>query len=558
MEGENKLTGTLEELLRYGFSLMESQPNEAAGVFQQLLQQFPKEPNSLYGLGVLALKQQRLAEAKTYFTDVLTTLPEHLPSLEGLAVIALQQQQWAEAETYLQQRRALEPENAVAYFNLAYCFHQQNRLDEAKQWYEAALARKTDYPACLFNLAEVYRAERQWLKAEALYESALKIAPQYLLAMLQLGTLYEERHMWGAAQQRYLQAQKLDPSNPDLLTSLGILFHKQGNWTKARRYYQEALQLNPQHTVTLYNLALLELLLGEFGAGWVHYRARTRIYPTPLQGSPHLTWWDGKENLAQHSIYILPELSYGEYLQMIRFAEALQARGAEVIAVHDAAMQPILATCPWVSAVIGPEEFAQRTQGYQVLVGDLPYCLEITAETIPDHVPYLDAPADKCAAMQARFANVSGMKVGICWAGSRHFGADAARSMQLAEIKSLFNFTQVTWVNLTSRQDASLGDSFPQVMDVSESLKDFGDTAAVLAQLDLVITVDTAVAHLAGAMHRPCWVLLSRVPDWRWQVNRHDSAWYPGITVFRQKNLGNWNDVVHAVMKALKRKVGAR
>ena len=545
-------TGTLEELLNIGFKCVgDQQYAEAASIFTQLLAKFPKEPNALYGLGYIAYLSQRNLEAKTYLGEVLTVLPDHMASLEVLAAIALSEQQYLEAETFLKKCLSLDANNPLRYYNLGVCYQSQSLIAAAEQYYQEALKRKIDYPECLLNLAIIYQSQKRWSKAEALCESALKINPNYAKAVMTLGGIYLDQAMYKAAEKRYLEAHRMSPNDGTILANLADLYHRQASYDKARKYYQEALEKIPDEAQLRFNLSLLELLQGDYQQGFRDYAIRHALSGKPMVASPALTDW---RQSPVSPVVILPEQGYGDFLQFLRFAKRLADGGHDVYAVHDAQMAPLLKNCPLIKRVLTLAEYQELKAGSQVWIGDLPEIFHVELNDLSPLPPYIFADSLRVSEWKEKLAADQAVKIGLCFGGNPAFINEINRSVPWEAIKELITqHKQSAWFNLTlGSQLPVTNDANLLLHDLTPHIRDFSDTAAIIEQLDLVISTDTAVAHLAGAMNKPCWVMLPYAPDWRWGLDTYESPWYPSIHLYRQKKLGEWSDVIHSISKALK------
>jgi tetratricopeptide (TPR) repeat protein/ADP-heptose:LPS heptosyltransferase len=557
-QSNTQYTGTLEELLTIGFKCIDQQQHaEAASIFTQLLAKFPKEPNALYGLGYLAYLNQRLLEAKSYLGEVLTVLPDHMASLEVLAAIALTEQQYLEAENFLKKALSLDSNNALRYFNLGVCYQTQGLIAAAEQYYQEALKRKIDYPECLLNLAIIYQAQKQWSKAEALCESALKINPNYTKAVMVLGGMYLDRAMYKPAEKRYLEAHRMSPADGNIIANLADLYHRQGQYDKARKYYQEALEKIPDEAQLRFNLSLLELLQGNYQQGFRDYAVRHRLVGKPIPASPALADWTLSPT---NPVVILPEQGYGDFLQFLRFAKRIADQGGEVYAVHDAQMAPLLKNCPFLARVLTPLEYNQLKTGSQVWVADLPEYFSVELKDLSPLPPYIFSDPGRVKKWSEKLATNQVIKIGVCMAGNPAFINEINRSIPWEFIKELITqHKQIAWFDLTLSASKTEDENFKHLIhDLTPDIRDFADTAAIIEQLDLVITTDTVVAHLSGAMNKPCWVMLPYAPDWRWGLDTYESPWYPSIHLYRQKKSGEWRELIHSMSKALKAKFSGK
>ena len=335
-----------------------------------------------------------------------------------------------------------------------------------------------------------------------------------------------------------------DPGNFDALLSLAKIRYTERKPTEAIDLLERALACQPGEPNAEYALAFTELLLGQFDAGWKHYEARLRTgqreFPNRQFAQPRWT----SENLAGRTILVHAEQGVGDTIQFVRYLPLVMERGGRVILECQPSLKPLLKNFPGVQAVVAQGE-ALPPFDVQAPLLSLPGIFRTTLASIPNKAPYLKVPDGIKLELPA--TSPDRLKVGIAWAGNPVLQSDLVRSLQLTKLSPLFTLPRVSFFSLqvgpASRQLALLGDG-PKPIDLGASLSDFAKTAAAIAQLDLVISVDTAVAHLAGALAKPVWLLLPFAPEWRWLLDREDSPWYLSMRLFRQPAPEDWEGVI--------------
>ena len=331
--------------------------------------------------------------------------------------------------------------------------------------------------------------------------------------------------------------------------NLALEHHARGDLIEAERLYRAALALRPDEPRTHWNLGLLLLLKGDFAAGWPEYAWRWQLPQLRVQRLQcRQPEWRGQD-LRGKRILVYAEQGAGDSIQFARYIPLLAQAGANIWLGCQQPLAPLLQSIQgvekcWPQPGPVPAEF-----DFHCSLPTLPAVMQ----TIPHNVPYLSAHEARRAAWKARLPP-GGFSLGLCWAGSPAHRDDARRSIAPAYFAP---FSQIPGVRLFSLQKNPAAGGFP-VADFSADLTDFAETAALIANLDLVITVDTAVAHLAGAMARPVWLLLPHLPDWRWMLNRSDSPWYPTMRLFRQCTPGDWSTPIAAAAGALADLAGLR
>jgi tetratricopeptide (TPR) repeat protein len=497
----------------------------------------------------------RLAEAQQLYRQILTQYPQHPDALHLLGVAALQLGRTDDAITLIRQAIAANPSAAPFHANLAEALKQQGKLDEAVAALRAALALQPNFPAAYNNLGTALHEKGNRDEAIAAYREALRLDPNHAPAHNNLGNLQRLSNDFDAAEAAFRTALRLEPANTEALYNLALTFKDQDRVQDAIAGFRAVLRLNPNHVEAHWNLALALLQLGDYREGWQHYewRKRKSDFSRFALALPQPNW-DGSD-LAGRSIFLHTEQGLGDTIQFIRYAPLVAQRNAGKVIVG---CRPNLLRLlreggvPGVDHWIAPDQSLPTFQVHCALLS-LPLVMGTTAlHQIPSRVPYLHAPADASLTWRQKLAtDPSALKVGLFWEGSI---ADRRRSIALTALAPLAaNAPPGTSFHSLQVGDPARQPPPPGVIlhDHSAELTDFAETAGLIEQLDLVITVDTAVAHLAGAMAKPVWTMLPYQADWRWLEVRDDSPWYPTMRLFRQKTCGQWDEVIQRVAVAL-------
>jgi hypothetical protein len=426
--------------------------------------------------------------------------------------------------------------------------------------FRGALALAPWMVAAHVNLGLLLSRAGDTQDAEHHYRTALDLDPAHFHAQVHLGVLLAAQKRFAAAEHCYRAALAVDPDAPVALSNLGVLLACVGREDEAEACYRAAMARDPAYRNAPFNLAYLLLRQGRFDEGWDAFEARdwyarlARYFQFPR--------WQG-EPLAGKSLMIGFEGGHGDMLQFCRYAAVARARGASRIAiVCHPALKRLFTRLAGVDHAYGYDEDVPAT-GWDVWTPPLsfPWVLGTRSDTIPADLPYLHADPAQVAAIASIVAAAGpGLRVGLAWQGNPHFESDADRS--LASVDVLAPLLAIDGVRFFSLQKGpgQLDGVHQEIADLAPHIADFDDTAACIAQLDLVITIDSAVAHLAGALGKPCWVLLPAYKtDWRWLTGRTDSPWYPGVMrLFRQRVAGDWGSVVVELQAALRDAVAAR
>lgn len=401
-------------------------------------------------------------------------------------------------------------------------------------------------------LALTEKALGYWPAAQRALENAIALQPAATESRNNLGNLLLAQGRYEQAIDQFRQALALAPQNYAAALNLGNAYSRLGDTEQAIVYYDQALALQPQNAEAQWGRALAYLLQGDLERGWEGYEWRFQFqhaYPHRYQKP----YWDGREFCGQR-LLIYDEIGYGDVFQFSRYLPMVKALGGTVLFEVKPGLLPIMRSLrgvdSWRERGTQPVEDADFDMHFPL--ESLPGLFGTTLQTIPQIGPYLFADPVRRAHWAAEFPSATRLKVGIVWAGNPHSAYDAERSCPLALWTSLLASPGCDFYSL------QVGSAQQQLQAVPVSLAafgnklyDFGETAAAIAHLDLIITVETALAHLAGAMGIPTWVLLPKVPAWRWLRERSDTPWYPNMHLFRQTVAGDWTSVLAGVEQAL-------
>lgn len=442
-------------------------------------------------------------------------------------------------------------------------FYEGNRLlasgddSGAETSYREALKGAPDFAEVHANLGFLLERRGKPNEAEACYRRAVALNPSQAQIHLNLGALLAKQKRFAAAETAYDLALLIDPRSAPAWSNLGVLCACMKREAEAERCYRTALESDPDYAAARFNLSYLLLRQGRFEEGWASLEARDWF--VPLAAHMDCPRWQG-EPLTGKSLLIGYEAGHGDMVQFCRYANLLKVQGAAHIALTcHPALKPLLATLDGADEVIsyGEPIPADRWDFWSPLLS-LPGLCKTRLGSIPATLPYLHAAPERLAKW-APSLPPEGVRVGLVWKGNPQHENDADRS--LPGLETLAPLWTVSGVRFISLQKGAGEDEARQppgglpLVDLGSRMEDFADAAAIVAGLDLVICVDTAVAHLAGALGKPCWVLLPDYKtDWRWLTGRSDSPWYPEtLRLFRQTAMGDWTPVVAEVAAALGR-----
>src|SRR5271166_2350377 len=532
--------------------------NEAVASYQQALQLKPNYAEAHNNLGTVLARQGKLDEAVASYRQALQLKPADPEAHNNLGLALARQDKLDEAVASYQEALRLKPNYPEAHSNLGTAFQEQGRLDEAVASCQQALRLKPDSAEAHHNLGIVLGKQDKIDEAMASFQEALRLKPDYPDAHHNLGIVLGKQNKLDEAMASFQQALRLKPDYPDAHNNLGLVLGRQGWLDEAVASYQQAVQLKPDYPEANWNLGLAWLQMGRFEQGWAGYEWRWKCKEFGSLPPFHPPLWDGSP-LDGRTILVHAEQGLGDTLQFIRYVPMVHQRGGRVILVCQPPLIRLLTRSPGIERLVAQGE-ALPEYDVHVPLMSLPGLLGTTLKSVPADVPYLDAEPQLVEAWRHRLGSYPGFKVGIVWQGNPKFRLDRLRSIPLAQFAPLARVPGVHLFSLQkgpgAEQLAAVTDRFP-VTDLGRRLDDFMDTAAVLKNLDLVISVDTAIAHLAGALGIPVWVALPFAPDWRWLMGREDSPWYPTMRLFRQTRPGQWEDVFHHIAEALQRRLAA-
>ena len=448
-------------------------------------------------------------------------------------------------------RRVLEiiPDHADAHNTLGNALSELGKQEEAVASYHRALAIRPDYAEAHNNLGNALKNLGQREEAVASYHSALAINPDYADAHYNIGVSLSELGSLEEAVDSYHRALAITPDHAEAHNNLGNALKDLGKYEEALASYDRALEINPDYAKAHYNLAHTLLVKGDFEAGWKEYEWR---WQTEQQKSIRRTFaqplWHGEETLKGRTIRLHSEQGFGDTIQFSRFATMVADRGARVILEVPRSLLGLMGTLDGVARVVERGTVLPDFDYYCPLLS-LPLALKINVHAMSAATPYLYSDAARVASWQKRLGARTKPRVGLVWSGRIDHQNDHNRTIALTKMLPLLA-QGVQWISLHKEireSDADLLASRKDIIHFGDELADFSDTAALIELVDLVISVDTSVAHLAGAMGKPLWILLPFAPDWRWLLDREDSPWYPTARLFRQPKLRDWASVISRV-----------
>jgi tetratricopeptide (TPR) repeat protein len=527
-------------------------------------------------------KAGQLAQAEKIYRQILEKIPEHADALHLLGTLTLQMGQTENAVDLIQHAVRVNPNAAEYCNNLGVALRSAGKLDEAVAAYERAVQLNPNHAQAHSNLSIVLRDKGDLEGAVASSRRALRVKPNYAEAYGNLANALKDQGNLTEAINAYRRALNIRPENAEMQSNLGAALADHGQLDKAIAFYHRSIEIKPDYADAYNNLAnalkekkqfddaiaaygkaieikpdyadahlnraLCRLLLGDFENGWPEYEWRWRAKSQMTPRFFMMPQWTGGE-LHGQKILLYAEQGIGDTLQFMRYAPLVAARGGAVILECQPPLKRLLANLPGVETVIAASESSPNFEQHCPLLS-LGFIFRTDLNSIPD-LPILKVDSQLVETWRGKLRS-DGLKVGLAWAGNPKHIKDRQRSISLSQLSPLGRVKNVVFYSIQKGDAAKqIVPRGMQLIDFAQDINDFADTAALIANLDLIITVDTAVAHLAGTMGKPVWLLLPFVPDWRWFLDRQDSPWYPTMRLFRQSKFGDWGKVIQSVASAL-------
>jgi tetratricopeptide (TPR) repeat protein len=492
-----------------------------------------------------SFQQGDIEKTERLCAGILEYRPQDFDALHLLGLLNFQRHRMAEALHFLAAALKSNSNSSDAMSNLGLALHATGRHEEAILSYRNALRLVPDHPEILYNLGNACLAIGRITEALASYDGVLANDPGHAGALVNRGNTLLRFNRPVEALASYDVALAAMPAHPQILTNRGHALRRLDRPVEALANFDAALAAAPEFPEAHFEAAMTHLTLGDFDTGWKAYEWRwktgafarhQRQFQTPL--------WLGEESISGKTILLHAEQGFGDTIQFIRYAPLLADRGAKVICEVQPELQPLLSQLEGVTVVASGTPLGAFDLHCPLL--SLPFAFKTRPETIPAAIPYLAAPAERVAYWRDRLPP-GRSRAGFVWAGSPSHKNDSNRSIPLARFAALFENPPVRCFSLQS--DLRVADdevlaSLPDLIHLGGDLRDFADTAAIISLLDVVISVDTAVAHLAGALGKPVVILLPYAADFRWMRNRDDTPWYPTAKVLRQPAFGDWDSVI--------------
>jgi tetratricopeptide (TPR) repeat protein len=577
---------TPDSLNDAGIRIASSDPQAALALFERALAARPDDSETLFNRGAVLHRLGRLDEALSDYERALTLNPANVPALSNRGAVLLLQGRFEDAianydraltisdRTALHYNRGLaclslgRNADALAAFDRALArdsnhvgaLHQRgvalvklNRHPDALTAFDRALSLQPANAALCHDRACTLLHLNRANDALAAFDDALAVQPNFAEARTNRAAALLHLQRANDAFASFAKALKDDPRHAPAYYARARALHELNRLPDAIADYERFLALRPDDAAARFDLSVAQLCLGDYAAGWQNYESRW----TMPSGKPHQRGfsqplWSGQVDLRGQTLLLHAEQGLGDTIQCLRFIPLLHELGAKIVLEIPAPLRPLARAFSEVSAVVAYGEALPSFDCHCPLLS-LPLALDIRVATIPARTPYLAADPARIAHWAETLKDIERPRVGLVWAGSGTNTRDRTRSVPLAMLGPMLAQSAFSFVSM--QKDLRKGDrdalEATGIHHIGDQLTDFADTAAALSAMDLVISVDTAVAHLGGALGKPTWILLPFAPDWRWMLERTDSPWYPTARLFRQRRRGDWNTVLADIASAL-------
>lgn len=539
---------------------------ESLGHCDQAIQSFDQAialaPNNAHGYNNRAFSLMNAAKLDAALKDcenaiaIDPNLPE-IHNIRGLIYDKLGKHK--RAVNSFKQALKLDPGSVQFQVNLAKSLNELEKYEQALTHCNQAIESNPNIPDAYYNRGIALQGLMQFEQAVESYDRAIELSPKASDAFCNRGICFHRQDRVEKGFADFNKAIELNPESVRAFSNRGLSHRLFGQFDLAAKDFEKALSIDPNHGSTLFNRALLYLLTGDFERGWKEYEWRWTKSAKRIFRYGKV--WEG-EPLSGKRIFIYGEQGIGDFIQFVRYLPQLQKMGAKVILECGKALGRLMIHFKGYDRleikVDSKDPQLKNSFDYHLPIMSLPRMFNSTLDTIPAKVPYLFADKDLKRIWHNKIENKNALGVGVVWAGNPSHKGDRRRSVKLSRFSQLKEINGVHLYSLQKEAHELWTDEDQETLftrDFGPQLSDFADTAAIISNLDLVISVDTSVAHLAGALGKETWVVLPFSPDWRWLTQREDSPWYPSVRLFRQPAPGDWDNVFETVTEALKQKI---
>ncbi len=568
---------TIHQALKHGVEAHKAgQLHEAKRLYNAILKLQPKHPDANHNLGVLAVGIGKIELALPFFKIALKTKSKNAKFWYSYIDALIKLERLIDARALLDQAKGKcadglsfekleqrlnkvskastsKPTSAGAYYNMGIALVKQSKLEEAIFAYKKAISIQPDYADAYYNMGNAFEVQSKLEEAIVAYKKVISINPDHVYAYNNMGNVLNNQGKLDASITSYKQALSLKPVYAEAYNNMGLAFKGLGKLDEAVACYEEAFSIKPDYPEAYHNCSFCYNLNGNLKKGLELYEWRSKVENKKTRPPRQELIWDGHKSLKGKSFLVYEEQGIGDQIQFCRYLPLLEQKGADVTFKVRPSLHTILQSMG-INTIFSSNSPDETQIDFEAPLMSLPHLFGTHLDTIPSTNSYLYADCDRIKYWSERLSK-NRFKIGICWQGSKT-KIDVGRSFPLTLFKNISEIPNVELISLHK------GEGVSQIGEIDFNLTSFGsdfdsgndafiDTAAVMMNCDLIITSDTAVAHLAGALGCQTWLALKHIPDWRWMLNRIDSPWYPTLTLYRQKKLGDWASVFDAINRDL-------
>ena len=488
-------------------------------------------------------------EALLLYYSIKQSMPTNLDSIYQLGVISNIKKNYQLAVDLFSEAIVIDPSNPLYYFNCGIAYEGLNQLESAIKCYDTVISFNSNYADVHYNRGVCFQRLKKLESAIDCYDKVIFLNSDHVNAYFNRGVAFQELRQFEFAIESYDRAISLNPNIADIHFNRGAVFHCLNLLVAAIECYDKAIALNPNHVNALWNKTLALLLNGDLASGFQLFELGAELKTRQVQQDFSEPLWLGKESLEGKTILLHNEQGLGDTLQFCRYAKLVSNLGGSVILKAQPPLISLLNNLEGVSYLVPEGEHVPKFD-YQCPLMSLPLAFKTDINSIPASKSYIKCSPDKILQWAEKLGEKLKLRIGIAWSSTSDFAHDANRSLSLAELLLALppnNFEYICLQKVIKESDQETLKSNPQIKFFGEELHDFSDTAALIENLDLVITTCTSIPHLSGALGKETWLLLSFTPDWRWLLEREDSPWYPTAKLYRQDKIGDWGDALERV-----------
>ena len=531
--------------------------DEVSKIYDRLTIDSSDDPTFANIFAQIALQNNLIKEGIAWLKKSLEVFSNQPTVLLNLGTAFSEINQHDDALDYFGKSIRLDENNPLAYFNQGVVYRYLHQFDNALNSYKNALKINPDYADALNGIGRIYHLKNEFNLAITYYDKAIQSQPNYSEVIYNKSIALLELKRYDEALVCYDAAIQLKPDDHEPYNGKGNTLQELKRYDEALVCYDAAIQFKPGEATGFWNKSLLKLIIGHYEEGWKLYEWRRqmeknknnyKLYDQPL--------WLGKESLHNKTLLVESEQGFGDVIQFVRYIPMLENIGAKVILEVPKVMTSIIKSLHGNFLVIEKGKLLPHFD-YHIPIMSLPLAFNTSINSIPASIPYLFSDKTKREYWNKKFNKKIKPRIGLVWSGSIHHTNDKNRSLLLKDFEPIlqlpFEFHSIQ--KEVRENDQKTLFEFNQVHQHQDELNDFSDTAALIEEMDLIISVDTSVAHLAGALGKDVWILLSYHPDYRWMLDRKDSPWYPTCTLFRQSKIDDWSDVVLEITSNLQNRL---